>query len=75
MIKRRKIEYTYPIIMGKAIVRTNSSNKLVTSNATLNPLLLNNNEIERGQINTPNKLVDTESNKANAKLPPHYNST
>ena len=71
MIKRRKIEYTYPIIIGKAIVRTNSSNKLVTSNATLNPLLLNNNEIERGQINTPNKLVDTESNKANA----HYNST
>ena len=61
--------------MGKAIVKTNSSNKLVTSNATLNPLLLNNNEIERGQINTPNKLVDTESNQANAKLPPHYNST
>ena len=55
---------TYPIIIGNAIVRTNSSNRLFTSNATLNPLLLNSNEIDRGQTNTPNKLVETESNKA-----------
>ena len=65
---------TYPIIIGNAIVSTNSSNRLFTSNATLNPLLLNSNEIDRGQTKTPNKLVETESNKAKAKLPPHYNS-
>lgn len=64
--------YTYPIIIGIAIVRTNSSNKLVTSNATLNPLLLKSKDTEIGQTKTPNKLVETDSNKPKAKLPPHY---
>ena len=58
--------------MGKAMMVSNSINKLRISRLTSKPLLANNIEVVKGLAKTPKRLLRTERRRAKAKLPLHY---
>ena len=63
---------TYPITMGSAMIVNSSMRRDTMSSLKLAPLLLKRSDVVTGLMNTPRRLLITESSSANAKLPPHY---
>lgn len=58
--------------MGNAMIVSSSMRSDKMSSLKLVPLLRKSNDVVTGLINTPRRLLITESKSARAKLPPHY---
>lgn len=58
--------------MGRAMIVNSSMRRDMMSSLKLVPLLLKRSDVVTGLINTPRRLLITESSNANAKFPPHY---